>query len=473
MAKFRITDNQTGRSVVVSGDKPPTPQDAEAIFAEAGLRGSAQAKSATQQGSDVLRSLGAGILPNIAANAYDVGNTLLTGKRYQVANPQGYENPFRTADQLTEQFGGEAGTAGALAGAKQTAQDSAGLLSWLIPVGKGIKTAAGLGASAGGLQAVSQDDANPLSVLAGAGAGAVLGPAVNVAGKAAGAVTKKVGREVTEQGEQLVLRGLKPTKTQLTKFKEKTGKDLADWLTSKGITGNFAEEASARIEHLQTQFDDIAVRSGVKVPVGKVQQKFIAQIKEFGDSILPSVKGKAEDLQVVMDNLKAKYGDEIDVGDLTQERRLIDRFLKENQFGVPAEQANYLRSARDALQDAIQESTEKAGLGNLKQVGLELRDLYQFQKIAQTQGNLGRGTNILGLLGLLGGTTGGVVGGVPGAIAGVLGSAALRNPNVISAGSKAMRATGEGLQGASAARLEAMKRLLRNTGSGQAAERLP
>lgn len=42
MAKYKITDNQTGKTVTISGDTPPTEQDAEQIFADAGLRGGAK-----------------------------------------------------------------------------------------------------------------------------------------------------------------------------------------------------------------------------------------------------------------------------------------------------------------------------------------------------------------------------------------------------------------------------------------------
>jgi len=39
MPKFKITDNQTGKTVTVSGDMAPTEQEAENIFRQAGLRG--------------------------------------------------------------------------------------------------------------------------------------------------------------------------------------------------------------------------------------------------------------------------------------------------------------------------------------------------------------------------------------------------------------------------------------------------
>jgi hypothetical protein len=38
MAKYKITDPQSGKTVTISGDKPPTQADAEEIFSKAGLR---------------------------------------------------------------------------------------------------------------------------------------------------------------------------------------------------------------------------------------------------------------------------------------------------------------------------------------------------------------------------------------------------------------------------------------------------
>ena len=54
MPKFKITDNQTGKTVIISGDTPPTEADAEQIFTDAGLRGGA--KPAPQMLQDKLTS---------------------------------------------------------------------------------------------------------------------------------------------------------------------------------------------------------------------------------------------------------------------------------------------------------------------------------------------------------------------------------------------------------------------------------
>src|SRR3972149_8582332 len=45
MANYEIKDNVTGKTVVVSGDSPPTEQEAMQIFSDAGLRKQEQTPS--------------------------------------------------------------------------------------------------------------------------------------------------------------------------------------------------------------------------------------------------------------------------------------------------------------------------------------------------------------------------------------------------------------------------------------------
>lgn len=49
MAKYRITDNVTGKTVTVEGNTPPTEADAELIFQEAGLREGSQPRMTKEQ----------------------------------------------------------------------------------------------------------------------------------------------------------------------------------------------------------------------------------------------------------------------------------------------------------------------------------------------------------------------------------------------------------------------------------------
>ena len=36
--KYRITDNQSGKTLVINGDAPPSEQEAEQLFQESGIR---------------------------------------------------------------------------------------------------------------------------------------------------------------------------------------------------------------------------------------------------------------------------------------------------------------------------------------------------------------------------------------------------------------------------------------------------
>lgn len=90
MAKYKITDNQTGRTVVVSGDSPPTEEEAQAIFADAGLRQPVTKQQVKQPGlaEDAVRSVPGGLAKGTApffGSAGDIsaivsGGTIADGK---------------------------------------------------------------------------------------------------------------------------------------------------------------------------------------------------------------------------------------------------------------------------------------------------------------------------------------------------------------------------------------------------------
>lgn len=213
MAKYRITDPQTGKTVTVSGNKPPTQQQAEEIFSTAGLRQQASEDNRTgsQKGSDFARLFGLGIVPNTLANVWDISSAVkgkVTGedpglKAAIKPGVQGYDNPFRTEEQLERQQG--RGMAGVL---EQTARDAAGIGSWLIPVGKGLSLGklALQGSKIGAGQAFSQDDAGVKEVVQGAALGAgTLGALRGVGkifGKTKGAVAPtNLGKGLTKASE--------------------------------------------------------------------------------------------------------------------------------------------------------------------------------------------------------------------------------------------------------------------------------
>lgn len=73
MAQYKITDNQSGKTLVISGDAPPTDQEAEQLFQESGIRGQGNSfnlmdylKSSAQKGAQ-LSLAGGGPIPTFLA----------------------------------------------------------------------------------------------------------------------------------------------------------------------------------------------------------------------------------------------------------------------------------------------------------------------------------------------------------------------------------------------------------------------
>jgi hypothetical protein len=436
-----------------------------------------------RQGSDVLRSIGLGAIPDILGGATFAGQKIAAGK-----NPLSGEGD--TPDELRKMFEAnpfmspeQGKTTGGVADA---GRDLAGATSWLIPAGASARTALALGATAGGLQGISQEGATPQSVATSTVTGALLGPLLQQGVKLAGAGVRKTGSLIKEEGEQIVLKGLKVNKTQLRTFREKTHQDLADFLNKEKITGNFVQEAQQRIDETQAGFDAIARTSGIKIKGNKVIAQTQETLKDLVDSTDDADLGRVEAVDKIMQNIVKKYGNNIDIGDLTKERVFYDGKVK--QFGASPEVASTYQLVRDTLTDTIQKESEKAGQPGLKDLGLRLRDLKQFKKIADAQGDVGRGGNFLGLSNLVGagigssvgfGTSGGDPwGALKGAAAGAVLTKTMNNPRVISAGSRLLRGTGSGIEkagksGAFNRQMEAMRRALRNVSASQVARPEP
>lgn len=312
------------------------------------------------------------------------------------------------------------------------------------------------------------------------GAGLALGLAGEVAtpdildlikfGDVAKTIVKKGGKTIKEGGENLVLKALRPSPSQVTKFQQKTGQSLSDFLTENKITGEFVDQAASRLQDLQSSFDDIAIKSGRKVPTNKVISKFNNVVDEFSGSPIPAVKKKAADVTQYLTNLVEKYGDEIDVADLTTERRAIDRLIKEPQYSLSPEAASYYLSVRHALQELVQDTTKgiKVGGKTLDELGSEIHKFIEFEKIAERQANLGKGAKVLGLVKSIITGTGAAAAGIPGAIAGYAGATIAESPKVISGVSRGLQTVGKGVEESKAGQkgLEWLMRLIKEGSLG-------
>lgn len=190
MPTYKVT-SPTGQSISITGDTPPNETQLNQIFQQAGSK-SSQIQNTSQPAlkgvGDLLTSLGLGAIKNIGADAYDIGNFALHG---QGGFNNGYNNPLRSEQQLSQTRNPQDLGGAAL----QEGKDVAGLASWAVPgslatkapvVGGLLSKAPGIvsaganlatqGGIQGGLNAVSQDNATPQSVVGGAESGAIANP---------------------------------------------------------------------------------------------------------------------------------------------------------------------------------------------------------------------------------------------------------------------------------------------------------
>lgn len=320
--------------------------------------------------------------------------------------------------------------------------------------------AGGAAGSAGG-EALRQrlSGENDLRKVATEGAlGAIGGPVGKVVGKGASLVGKTIGKGVVKSGVDLALKAIRPTKTQLTKFVQQFGEDMTQVLARNNIVGKTAEEIGEQaIKPLQQSFDNIVVKSGVKVNPSTLDNAFYRQVKTLLDSPSSADNKLAGELLEEYDNIIGKIGTDFDISKINKFRQVFDSKVKD--FIMDPIQAGKNRLIGNALRQSVQESADISGLRGpggqtLKELGMELSKLYHIQDLAQLQANLGRGNLPVGLLTLLGlgggGTLGGIAAGVPGGIAVASGMLAitklLNNPKAIAVASKLMQRLGGGLE---------------------------
>ena len=455
MPIYRITDPTSGKTLKLTGDSPPTEAELNEIFSGIGAGRETTAKPESFLGK-LSKSFEPGLggvpkfVPRIAGRALNLPSQIMGG-----ALKAGRET--LTGQYQPPKIGPE------------------------FRVGKGTTSIGKLlhPALVGAVRGVTQKQSvlEELPKTVGVEPSSIPGLAIGLAGEVAtpdiadvlkfgdiaSKLLQKSGGAMKETGEKLVLRALRPSPSQLTNFSKKTGENLVDFMTRNKITKNFIEEAGSKLDELQNLFDEIAIKSGKKVDTNVLKKAFDNQIEEYSQSIAPALKTKAEDIKQVFDNLINKFGaDGVDVGELTKERKTFDALLKEGQFSLPPEAANYYRTVRDILQESIRKATEDLKIGGkgLRELGQEIHKFIEFEKIAKRQSGLGKGTSLVGLADLLAGIGGASYGRTPeervkNALAMIFGRKILSSPTIVGQISKVTQKTGKGISDS-----QAIKRLL-------------
>lgn len=252
MPTFTIKDPGTGRTIHMTGAKPPSESDIKAAFAAAPpqqkqLQGnSGGVVGAIQAGSDALRGVGLGGLPDIGM--------AVTGA---LQGGVGKENPFITQQEFAQRK--QQNQQDPLSGVKQGVQDAAGIVGNLNPLtgGEGLLARAGVGGASAGLQAMAQPGATPGSV----GTDSVVGGSLNALAPGLGNLVKSsVGRvafgksgamfkDLVQAAGQPITGGLRKQVTQAGAAAKPT---LQDNLWNK-------------TKILDTQFKNLLTQSGSKL----------------------------------------------------------------------------------------------------------------------------------------------------------------------------------------------------------------
>lgn len=360
----------------------------------------------------------------------------------QLANPEPREG-FKATDLLPIAGGIVGGVGG----------------SFVAPgAGTVVGGAAGSAAGEALRQYIEGEDADYGKIALEGGLGLAGGVAGKVVGKAGSLVGKTVGKGLVEGSENLALKALRPTKTMLTKFAQQHGEDLAQVVTRNNLVGKSAQEIGEQaIKPLQSSFDDIVERSGLKVDMGSLDRKFTEIINKLADSPSLTDNKLADDLANEYVNIINKAGNgPINIKTINEFRRVFDSKVRD--FAADPIMAGKNRLIGNALRDVVQETADNAGMigaggRSLKDLGLELSKLYNVRDIAELQGNLGRGNLPVGLLDLLGfgagAELGGVVGGPGGRVVGagltMVGTKVANNPKTIAAMSALGQKVGQGI----------------------------
>lgn len=367
-----------------------------------------------------------------------------------IPGEQGHEKYAKSAvDFYIDRYGG-------LENIKRTMyKDPVGFLAdaSLVLGGAGgiTKLVAKLGGSArmgevANVLAKTSEFTDPLS-MAGKGLGMASKPFRNVFK----GIGSKVGRGIEGVGEDLAVRALKPTKTQLTSFEERIGMPLKQYQKQNKLYGG-AEEAlkqiqSSKIKPLQTKYNKL-VRSGKNVNIGD----YANQLRQQALDILekdrsPSARKVAEAMWKEAD-VQEGFGNVTDTS-LTN--------MKTGSFGkVPG------GVMTDPIAQNINKQLGIAGTQTLERyapgsqaIGKELQAAREFEDIVKTQSNLSKGTQLFntvkpGFAGFMTGAASGSfvpgVGNLAGGLTGAAGAVIANNPKVMSATGRTLMNAGKAIQ---------------------------
>jgi len=270
-------------------------------------------------------------------------------------------------------------------------------------------------------------------LLAGKGVGKVIEGGNNLIG---GAIQKGAG----SLADELMLKSLRPSSSQINQFEKLTGMKLQDYLRKNNLYGS-AEDISKIIEDTLTNkttpaYNKLA-RSGEIVD----PTPYIDQLRQKAQQIVQS--DFSEEAQKVSNDLM-KRADNL-------ETKALEYMQMNNTSGIPIDiitetkSSSFSKVPKGTMGDPTAMAGNKLaggiGIGVLedvapgsKKLGKDLQAQMLLKTIADKQKGLGKGSQVLNAFKPVGygSGLGGILGGVQGAVTGGIVASAVNNPRVIS-----------------------------------------
>jgi hypothetical protein len=298
--------------------------------------------------------------------------------------------------------------------------------SYLLPSAKALGVTsvmgkAGLGALGGGMRGYGSSGYG--EALGGTLGGAAVGGGLSLIGSG----LKGLAKQADKAGENVITKVFK--KNQTYNFKDKTGEEMGEFINrhKKDLKGDYFASSVELSKKLQSDFDELARNSGVKIKDSQLKKIFQKEIDRLRSTGLTKNVNTAKKLEKELQGILGNLGKQFDISDLTQARVDADDLTT---FGNTKGTRGFYGIVRELEQKTVQNAVKGRTVNgrNLEQIGKELNKIYTFKDMARNIKSSNVGGKALSLTNLLSAGVGGISGGVPGAIGGLAVNQALSSP---------------------------------------------
>lgn len=476
MATYKVTDPKTGKSLRLTGQKPPSGDTIKKAF------GYTQPKTVGGFVENVFKSggqligdtvnagvnifnpdmekntvanlgrLGAGTLQKLDPTENNqISNKIIKGGQFAlnpiktVADNKPVNNYEPMADAVGNFYKNRYGSAEAIGDTLYN--DPVGVLADVSTV---VSGGAGLvrgGANIAGKANIANKAAKVANIAN------KVDPIVitsNAVGKGAGKVFSRIKPEGIKRADDLVTAGIgNPAKQALAE--QKANRSVASFIDEYNLYDRSPETAKQVVQNIGEQFDSVAMQSGKRLGVGEIVKAFDDKIDELSGGkngvIADATKQEIAELQrrkqmfidSVMNNDNQSAPLQVGLDDVTTFRRnVIDPDVPKSEFGLnpkDAGKAGGVKASRDILRaKSIDVAPE------LRKLGLDYGMAKELEKILKSSAARKNNRQVINFSKLGTAGVGGLISGVPGMIAGFTLEQIVNSPWFIKTASKGLKA---------------------------------